>query len=79
VSGIRINGEELKMKEIIVGAVNLRDFSNSKSSVLLEMIYEDLVTLLRFIHESQAEGLVNKPFYFTTQNLVIPPRTEIKN
>lgn len=55
------------MKEIIVDAVNLRDFSNSKSSVLLEMIYEDLVTLLRFIHQSQAEGLLNKPFCFTNQ------------
>jgi hypothetical protein len=55
------------MKEIIVDAVNLRDFSNSKSPVLLEMIYEDMVTLLRFIHRSQAEGLLTQPFCFTNQ------------
>nr|BFD59013.1 hypothetical protein CKG001_11200 [Bdellovibrio sp. CKG001]BFD62392.1 hypothetical protein BdHM001_10730 [Bdellovibrio sp. HM001]BFD67704.1 hypothetical protein HAGR004_27260 [Bdellovibrio sp. HAGR004] len=55
------------MKNIIARIVNLKEFSNSKSTVLLEMVYDDLVTLLRFIHKSQKEGFLQGPFLFTNQ------------
>jgi len=53
------------MKRIIANAVNSRDFGNSQPVALIEMIFEDLVVLLKFIHLAQEEGLFTKPFLFT--------------
>lgn len=55
------------MRKTIAQIVNLREFSNAKPQILLEMVYDDLVILLRFINQSQKSGLLVEPFYFTSQ------------
>ncbi|MEK2644014.1 hypothetical protein [Bdellovibrio sp. BCCA] len=55
------------MKDIICKAVNFKDYQNSKSQTLIDMIFQDLLTLLRFVHKAQKGGLLNEPFFFTNQ------------
>lgn len=55
------------MKHIITRAVNSKEYGNSQSSVLLEMIFDDLVVLLSFLHQTQKKGLLHEPFLFTNQ------------
>lgn len=55
------------MKYIITRAVNFKEFCNSQPSVLMEMMFDDLVVLLKFLHRAQKEGLLSEPFFFTNQ------------
>ncbi|AHI05748.1 hypothetical protein BDW_06210 [Bdellovibrio bacteriovorus W] len=55
------------MRKTIAQIVNVREFANTKPLVLLEMVYDDLVRLLRFIHRSQRSGSLKEPFYFTNR------------
>ncbi|ASD64302.1 hypothetical protein [Bdellovibrio bacteriovorus] len=55
------------MKSIIAKHVNGKEFSSLKSPVLLEMIFDDLILLLRFIHEAEKSGSLSGPFFFTNQ------------
>ena len=55
------------MKDIVVKAIIRKEFNESPSPVLIGMIFDDLLTLLKFIHRSQREGLLKEPFLFTSQ------------
>lgn len=56
-----------EMKQVIVEAVNAKEYQGSKSPVLLSMIYDDLVLLLKFIYETQKQGSLRRSFCFTNQ------------
>lgn len=53
------------MRSIIAKAVNLKEFGNSQPTPLIEMIFDDLVVLLKFIYKAQKEGSLAGPFLFT--------------
>ena len=55
------------MKYAITRAVNFKEFGNSLPSGLIEMMFDDLVVLLKFLHRAQKEGLLIEPFFFTNQ------------
>lgn len=55
------------MKYIITGVVNFKEFGNSQPSILMEMMFDDLVVLLKFLHRAQKERLLSEPFFFTNQ------------
>jgi hypothetical protein len=55
------------MKEIIVSSIHKKEFKNSKSIGLTNLIFDDLIILLKFMHRSQKEGLLRDPFFFTSQ------------
>lgn len=56
-----------EMKQVIVNAVNAKEYQGSKSPVLLSLIYDDLVLMLKFIYESQRQGSLQGSFCFTSQ------------
>lgn len=60
------NEDEL-MKSQIVSSVRKKAFQNSPSEALIEMVFDDLVILLKFIHKAQNEGLLKGSFVFTNQ------------
>ncbi|MNJ92616.1 hypothetical protein D3C87_102900 [compost metagenome] len=55
------------MKNIIVKAINKKDFNNTQPSELVEMIFDDLLALLRFIHQAKKDGALKGSFQFTSQ------------
>lgn len=55
------------MKDVICKAVNSKDYNNSQSPILIEMIFDDLLLLLDFVHHEKKEGLLSEPFFFNNQ------------
>ncbi|GEM_PF-4291649 len=55
------------MKQVIVSAVNTKEYQGMKSPVLLGLIYDDLVRLLKFIYNAQKQGSLIGSFCFTNQ------------
>ena len=55
------------MKSTIAKATNVKEYQGRQPTLLMEMIFDDLVTLLRFTSKAQKEGLLKKSFFFTNQ------------
>lgn len=54
------------IKDVIV-AVNFKEYRNAKPISLIEMMFDDLIKLLKFVHKARKEGLLTRPFFFTNQ------------
>jgi len=53
------------IKDAIVATVDFKEYRNAKPRFLIEMMFDDLIKLLKFVHKARKEGLLIEPFFFT--------------